>query len=111
MCREMSQYIPKTAVSSETVARPAGSETQPGMPVRRSAWAASRPRTPTLPERWPKPSQSRRAVKRPAGVEAPITSARAAPPAGGGLDAKRAKSVTSDPPVVHHDDLIRRYLE
>ena len=39
---EMSQYIPKTAVSSETVATAEGKATQPGMPEMRSLWSARR---------------------------------------------------------------------
>ena len=41
--------MPKTAVSSETVATAEGKATQPGMPVVRSLWSASRCRILTRP--------------------------------------------------------------
>src|SRR4051794_19814446 len=97
MCREMSQYMPNTAVRRETVARPAGSETQPGIPVRRSETSARRPSRATLPERWPNPSTSSTVVSRAAAAEAPITSRRAAPPAGGAAAASSPRSVTMSP--------------
>jgi hypothetical protein len=82
MCREMSQYMPNTAVSSDTDARPDGRATQPGRPETRSDRSAAQPSNFTRPLRWPMPSTNRPIVKTIAAALTPTTSVVAAPPAG-----------------------------
>src|SRR4051794_26071649 len=82
MRSEMSQDLPNTAIRSEPVAAPEGNADQPGMPLTRSEKAAMRPSRATRPVRWPRPSASRTAESTRAPALAPMTSPRAAPPAG-----------------------------
>src|SRR3954454_6734411 len=82
MCREMSQYIPNTAISSETVATPTGRAAQVGRPEMRPDQAATRLRRSVRPARWAMPRVKTTVVATKAAVVAPITSPAAAPPAG-----------------------------
>jgi hypothetical protein len=83
MCREMSQYMPNTAVSSEIPSIAPGSEDQPAVPVSRSAKAASLPSHVMRPERCAKQTQSRIALAMVAPAVASATWSRPAPAAGG----------------------------
>ena len=82
MCSEMSQYMPNTADSSETLAIAEGSAAQPGRPDWRWAKAAALARILVLPLRWPVPSRSNAKVSSVAAVVAMAISPSAAPPAG-----------------------------
>jgi hypothetical protein len=90
MWTEMSQYIPNSAVSRETVATPDGKATQPGIPEVRSLWSARRCRICTRPLRWPRPRKRRAAVTIVAAVVAITIWPISAPPAGGAAAARRA---------------------
>src|SRR3954454_25014947 len=82
MCREMSQYMPNSAVISATVTSRDGRADQPGRPVRRSAQAAALRRMSLRPLRWELASQRRAAVAISAPLGGPVTSPIAAPRAG-----------------------------
>src|SRR5665648_401096 len=73
MCREMSQYMPNSAVTSATLTIIEGRAAQPGSPVRRSAQAAALRRMSERPLRCPLASQSSAAVAMRAPLVAPIT--------------------------------------
>src|SRR4051812_32540409 len=82
MCREMSQYIPSSAVKRAPVATPAGSAAHAGRPDTRSAKAPARARTRFSPERWVFMSHSSPTGARVAKPVAITTCPMAAPPAG-----------------------------
>jgi len=78
----MSHSIPNSAVTSETTISPAGIAAHAGRPETRWLKRPSRPKTPTRPERCPRPSHSNTAVTTSAAPEAIATWSSAAPPAG-----------------------------
>src|SRR3954451_3416107 len=82
MCREMSQYIPNTAISSEPVATPTGRAAQVGRPEMRADHRAKRLSRSVRPARWAMPRVKTTVVATRAAAVAPITSPAAAPPAG-----------------------------
>ena len=82
MCSEMSQYIPITAIISEMPETASGMAAQPGRPERRASAPLVRPSSFTRPERCPRPSQIRTAVKSETASVMPATWSIAAPPAG-----------------------------
>src|SRR5215218_8425655 len=93
MCSEMSQYIPSSAVSSETAATADGTDAQPGRPETRSPKPPRRRSHGTVPERCPSTSQRTIAVATVAPPVAMITWSIGAPPAGS-LWAKGMRSVS-----------------
>src|SRR5262245_20543884 len=88
MWNEMSQYMPNTAVMSETAARPDGNAAQAGRPDMRSERRPQRSSSGTRPDRWPKPSTSRAVVTTIAPAVAMTIWLISAPPAG--LEAARS---------------------
>src|SRR3954470_5540303 len=92
---EMSQYIPNTAVNSETVATAEGKATQPGRPEARAPWSARRWRIWVRPLRWPKPRKRRAEVTIVAATVAIAIWAISAPPAGGGVAARSIAKLMS----------------
>ena len=79
----MSQYIPKTAISSVPPSTVVGTDAQPGSPVSRSASAPERASHLMRPLRCAAITQMRIAVATVAPRVAAITCPMAAPPAGG----------------------------
>ena len=82
MCNAMSQYMPNTAVMSDTAPRPVGSAVQPGRPLTRSEKSAHCPSSLTRPERCPMPRTISAAVSSVAPAVAITICPIAAPPAG-----------------------------
>lgn len=100
--QEMSQYIPSSAVSRDTMATGVGSAAQPGVPRPgpRAAASARRARSVTRPVRWPQPSTSSTAVRRAAPPEAMRIWSSAAPPAGlAGAPAAKGTANAASMPV------------
>src|SRR3954452_20263227 len=97
MCREMSQYMPNTAVRSELPRKAAGSEDHPATPVSRSAKLASLPTHLMRPLRCEMQIHSRIAVATAAPPVAIATWSRPEPPAGGWLAAEATGAATSAP--------------
>src|SRR3954464_2843513 len=97
MWSEMSQYIPKTAVSREMPRKAPGSDDHPATPVSRSAKLARRPTHLMRPLRCEMQIHRRIAVATAAPPVARATWSRPDPPAGGWLAAEGAGAATSVP--------------
>ena len=87
----MSQYMPSTAVSSDTFSTSTGRAAHSGSPVARLAAAAARASQSMRPLRCHEISSAISAVAAPAAAVAPIASPAAAPPAGSAPVACAAK--------------------